>query len=222
MKSFANYKQTTIDAYNQIARTYKRQNFENNFWKEQFEKLQNEMSKIKLKQHNSTFLDLGCGTGRDYALATTAGMKYIGIDLSKKMLAIARQTHKQGDFREMDITKLNLDDNEFDIVWASAVLLHLDSTDLQKALEEIKRVMKDTGLLYVAMEMRQKGQDYKEMKTSIKDGSRIKRFFARYDGEDFTNILVDLDFVVLMKGQKGEENGEKTWLWYIASLTESQ
>ncbi len=65
---------------------------------------------VKIK-NNSKILDVGCGTGNLlYVLERKKSLKLYGIDLSKKMIQIARQKVKTADIREISVTNL---DKEF-------------------------------------------------------------------------------------------------------------
>ena len=73
-------------------------------------------------------------------------------DLSPGMLATAQEklasVEHQFTYREIDAQKIPFDDATFDIVIANHMLYHVP--DRPKALAEIKRVMKDDGVLIAA------------------------------------------------------------------------
>jgi ubiquinone/menaquinone biosynthesis C-methylase UbiE len=88
-------------------------------------------------------LEIGCGTGlllkEVHGLAKTAR----GIDISPGMLQLAR---KRGlDVVEGDATDLPYPDESFDVVYSFKVLAHV--RDIERALEEAKRVTRPGGLL---------------------------------------------------------------------------
>jgi tRNA (cmo5U34)-methyltransferase len=103
-------------------------------------------------------LDLGCGAG-NYTLRImkeTGPLECHLADLSPRMLeraqarietanAVAVHTH-QGDLRQ-----LQLEDNSFDCIVASAVLHHLrDDADWQHVFDQLHRWLKPGGVLLVA------------------------------------------------------------------------
>ncbi len=212
--SFKNYKATTVKAYDEIAKIFQKSRIPN-FWLEEFKILMRLMEVNGLKKTGGKFLDLGCGTGNDVHLAINAEMKYVGVDLSKGMLDIARKAVKRGKFFEMDITNLKFKDNEFDVVWASAILLHLNSPDLDKALKEIKRVLKPNHFAFISMEKRQKGDRAKSMKKSVKGRKLVKRFFALYTESEFKKILERANLKIVRITSKVEPEGKKEWLCFF-------
>jgi len=102
-------------------------------------------------------LDAGCGTGM-MALRIAArypGCTVHGIDLSPKMIAVARRdAEKQGlamDFRVGSITDLPYPGDSFDVVITNIMYHHLDLTEKRQAVAEIARVLKPGGR-YVSAE----------------------------------------------------------------------
>jgi len=215
---FLNYKATTVQAYDKFARFYKNENTQHFFWQEEFDLLLKLLKESGIKVSECKFLDLGCGVGRDAALALKAGMNYTGVDLSKGMLKVAKESFAQAEFHRMDVANLDFRANTFDVVWASAILLHLDSKDLEKTLGEIKRVLKPEGLVFITLEKRGKGRQKKEMKISQKGKNQISRFFHLFKRKEFQEVLITNNFHILQTGQKSEESGEKEWLYFIAKV----
>ena len=96
-------------------------------------------------------LDVGCGTGL-MALRIAAqypGCTVQGIDLSAKMIAVARQdAAAQGlavHFRVGSIVNLPYPDGAFDVVLTNIMYHHLDLAEKQRAVVEIARVLKPGG-----------------------------------------------------------------------------
>ena len=102
-------------------------------------------------------LDAGCGTGL-MALRIAAqhpGCTVQGIDLSPKMIAVARQdAEEQGlavDFRVGSIVEMPYPDGAFDMVLTNIMYHHLDLAEKQQSVVEIARVLKPGGR-YVSAE----------------------------------------------------------------------
>jgi len=67
-------------------------------------------------------LDIGCGFGWHCVYAAQHGASYVlGIDLSKKMLAVAKEknTMRQVEYKQMAMEDMNFSDGVFDIVISS-------------------------------------------------------------------------------------------------------
>ncbi|MFU8797358.1 MAG: tetratricopeptide repeat protein, partial [Gammaproteobacteria bacterium] len=70
-------------------------------------------------------LDLGCGTGLSGAVFRDMAHYLVGIDLSPKMLAIARTKNIYDALYDEDITTKNWGNSTFDLVIAADVLVYL-------------------------------------------------------------------------------------------------
>jgi SAM-dependent methyltransferase len=93
-------------------------------------------------------LDAGCGTGYLSKQLHDRGARVTGIDLSEKMIAIARRHHPSIDFRVDSCSELGtLGDEHFDLVIANYVLM--DTPDLPAAMRAFSRVLKVGGVAVV-------------------------------------------------------------------------
>lgn len=95
--------------------------------------------------------DVGCGPGHATAFLAGCGLDVVGIDLSPRMVAVARE--REPGLRFEVGTMLGID--AADGAWAGAValysLIHLDDADLARALGELHRVVRGDGLVLVAV-----------------------------------------------------------------------
>jgi len=97
-------------------------------------------------------LDLGCGNGRSLEILKEKKIDYFGLDVSKKLIEIAKKKYPQNRFEVGDILKLPYPDNFFDKVLAIRILHHIPSKEFQlQALQEIKRILKPGGLLILTV-----------------------------------------------------------------------
>jgi len=104
-----NNKQASVDMWNSMAQSFgghKLPSFEDS----SFLQL---LQKNKMFNNNSTVLDVGCGTG-SYALAIASWCKEaVGVDLSPKMIEIAREKATEENITNVDFRCL--DWHEFDL-----------------------------------------------------------------------------------------------------------
>ena len=130
------------DAYDKLAKTYHKKRKQGTFYNE-FLEMPATLSFLK-NVKNKRVLDLGCGTGIYSKILKNRGAKVFGIDISPKMLEIAKSNVKGVDFRVGTVYKLPYKSNYFDIVVASLVAHYF--TRLDKAFKEIRRVLKKNGV----------------------------------------------------------------------------
>lgn len=98
-------------------------------------------------------LDLGCGNGRLRKFLTPSYLRlgnYYGLDISQKLLNIARQEYPHDHFFHGDFSqKLVFGSDTFDMVIAIASFHHLLSKkDQLFFLEECQRILKKDGILF--------------------------------------------------------------------------
>ena len=95
-------------------------------------------------------LDAGCGNGRyAYALSKFHAKKVVGIDYGNEGLKIGRKIFKKENlsFKKANLLKIPFSDNTFDFVFSNGVLHH--TTNLKKGLEEVVRVCKNGGHIWL-------------------------------------------------------------------------
>jgi ubiquinone/menaquinone biosynthesis C-methylase UbiE len=93
-------------------------------------------------------LDLGCGTGDFTAVLADSGARVIGCDVARAAVERARARHPGLDFRLAPIGgPLPLNDNSFELVWASEVIEHVGDT--ARWLSEVRRVLVPRGRLLI-------------------------------------------------------------------------
>jgi alkylated DNA repair protein alkB family protein 8 len=103
-----------------------------------------------LIKEGERILDLGCGNGRLIELASRAD--YFGVDISEKMVEIAKKRYPQGKFFLVEPLTLPFKDNFFDKVFCLSVFHHIPSKKYRlRFLKEIKRVLKKDGLLILTV-----------------------------------------------------------------------
>lgn len=105
----------------------------------------------EINSTDKTVLDVATGTGSLAIALSRTAKKVVGIDLSSKMLAVARKKNKNDNlsFLEMDASKMNFQDHEFDIITISLGLHDMPLEVRTAVLEEVKRVLKKDGRLYI-------------------------------------------------------------------------
>ncbi|WP_431931669.1 class I SAM-dependent DNA methyltransferase [Nonomuraea jabiensis] len=97
--------------------------------------------------------DLGCGPGRVTAHLRSLGVNAFGIDLSPKMIAVARRTYPDLRFEEGSMTALDLADGAVGgaVAWYSTV--HTPPEVLPTVFAEIHRVLASGGHFLIAFKV---------------------------------------------------------------------
>ena len=107
--------------------------------------LKNKLNLINSLQSNKgRILDIGAGTGDFLSVAKNDGWQTIGVEPSDKAKAIAKK--KGVSFVELTT---ELENQSFDVISMWHVLEHVP--DLYKQIKELKRLLKPTGTLIIAV-----------------------------------------------------------------------
>lgn len=101
-------------------------------------------------------LDLGCGTGLPTSLRLAqAGFEVVGVDLSDRMVTVARENVPTGTFHRADIADLRpggpLDLGRFHAVAAFFSLLMLPRAEIPLALDTVRHLLVPDGLFALSM-----------------------------------------------------------------------
>lgn len=96
----------------------------------------------------ASVLDIGCGTGQQTVLFTTAGTDVVGIDISAGLVRVANKKLGQHICMVSDACRLPFRDGSFDAVsCAGSTINHIP--DYQCFFDEIDRVLKPGGLIFL-------------------------------------------------------------------------
>lgn len=153
--------ETTYNDYDGFAREYARNN-ESNPFNALYERPA--IMALAGEVHGLRVLDAGCGTGLHAEELIRRGAAVTGVDLSKDMLAVARERLGpdtpllQGDLSQ----PLVFEDNSFDLVLSSLVMHYM--REWEPTLREFSRVLVPGGRLVFSthhpfMDMRISGSD---------------------------------------------------------------
>lgn len=146
---------------------------------------------VSLLPKNTTILDAGCGPGRDCEYFIKQGFQVVGVDLSDKLLDIAKQRVPQASFVKQDLRALDFSPGSFDGIWACASLLHLHRAEVPQVLENFFHMLKPGGALFV---MVKEGKGEADVKESL--SSNMVRHFTYFMLEELKKLLEKAHFSV--------------------------
>ncbi|WP_027417813.1 class I SAM-dependent methyltransferase [Aneurinibacillus terranovensis] len=139
-------------------------------------------------------LDLGCGAGHDALRLKRYDLQVQGLDISEVMLEQAKQQVSGVEFIQGDFRSIPTEEGLYDGVWANASLIYLTKDDLQKALDEVYRVLKTGGVFFSSYRIGQ--------------GSLVvdNIFHQFYEQEEIENILRRHGFRIFDRTNTGQQD----------------
>lgn len=96
---------------------------------------------LKNKGKGKKILDLGCGEGVLVEKFKSMGFDIIGIDLNYESELVSKRP----------IADTGLSDNSFDLVLCLDVLEHLGFEEQERAISEIRRILKPGGIMFLTL-----------------------------------------------------------------------
>lgn len=142
-------------------------------------------------------LDLGCGNGRNLIGFSERGFDCYGVDFSTRMIDNAKEFFKgkklKANFKVGSLVDIPFEDGYFDYVICVAAFHNLDKKDWVKCLDEIKRVLKDKGKLYISVW--RKTDPERKVTWKIKD-KVYERYYYFFEAEEFKDLLEKNDFKI--------------------------
>lgn len=225
-KEYAEYllKKTRAD-YNLIAEDFSKTRW--NIWDEfnVFKKYIKEGDRI---------IDVGCGNGRLLELFKGENINYTGVDISDRLINLARKKHPDNNFVVADNLNLPFSDNNFDKVFSIAVLHTIPSNQLrEKAIIELKRILKPGGFLFITVWDVWRKDTLPEFlkysflkligksKLDFKDAfipwaDKTKRYYHFFTKKELINLTGKAGFGIMEKGVAHNKRGARSNIYLIA------
>ena len=143
------------EGYDKIAKQYDE-------WSRPSSELSNEaefdefMSQIEPSSH---VLDAGCGSGIVTRYLVDNGYQVTGIDISEKMLDIAKNRVPEATFEVGDMSALEFEDGSFDGVVSTFAVFHIPRTKHFSLFQDFHRILRKGGVLLFSIGVRPEGTD---------------------------------------------------------------
>jgi len=196
------------ETYNRIAADWDADHASDTWWIEATDTF------LSLVPPGGTILDVGCGAGKKSLYMHKRGFSVHGIDLSEKMIELARKKVPSARFAVANIAEPLPVKDVVDGVLAQAVLLHIAKRDVQRVIGNIVAPLKPGGHLYIAVKERRPGQPAEEIKTENDYGYDYQRFFSYYTAEELAQLVQAAGLKVVY--QNMHEPTKTRWLQIIA------
>jgi len=191
----------TISAYNDSAQVFAARFMD-------FETYRNKLYYFQCNYLNNckSILDLGCGPGNISKLLFTANNTYqiMGLDLSEKMVDLAKHNVPNGTFIVCDIRNFNLN-TIFDAAIASFCIVHLTHDEAAFFLKNTCGHLASGGYLYLTF-MEGSGSSFERTCFSEKE-----LFFNYFQRSEVVKILMHCSMTIeeIFEETYVEKNGEE-------------
>ncbi|MFW9908892.1 MAG: class I SAM-dependent methyltransferase [Candidatus Thorarchaeota archaeon] len=140
------------EGYNKIARQYDeyRESFNNETELNEF---------MSLLKPGGPILDAGCGSGVVARILVDKGFQVTGIDISLKMLELAKSLVPEATFEVGDMTALQFEDDSFDGIVSTYAVFHIPREEHFGLFQDFHRMLKKGGALLLSIGSKESGAD---------------------------------------------------------------
>lgn len=139
---------------------------------------------------DSIICDAGCGpAGHIGKYLAEKGHKVVGIDISQKCIDLATEAHPEIEFKVMDISKTDFNDETFDAIVSFYSIIYTPKEHVGKIFAEFNRILKQGGKLLVVVK---KGTDEGIIADEWYEGNKV--YFTHFVEEEIKSYLVQNNF----------------------------
>ena len=135
--------------------------------------------------------DMGCGPGHVARYLYEQGVRVCGIDLSPAMIERASYLTPEVEFRQGNMLELDASDAAWAGIAAFYSIIHIPRGDMNRALSELRRVLRPGGLLLLAFHIGDETIHLDEWW-----GQKVCVDFFLFRPEEVASTLRDADFEV--------------------------
>ncbi len=191
------------------------------YWKENIHK--NLEEDIWIDEYKDYFngsglcLDLGCGIGQFTKRLMEYGYDVISSDISDIALNKVKEFNKK--IVKADMRKpLQFDDEKFDLVFANLSIHYFSDEETRNLLKEIKRILKDGGLLIGSVNGIQGLQNIKDTAEVLDHHFYLNKgkYIRLFDKKDLKEYLNSFDIIKIEERETIRFNYKKNYIIFIA------
>ncbi len=155
-------------------------------------------------------LEIGCGPGEISNYLKMKGIDVVGIDISEKMIEIARQLNPFIDFRTGDVFDLQFEDCSVAGIVAPYLIVNFELEDIPEAFSEIHRVLVKNGQFLLSFHS---GNQELEIHDFFVQGNTLP--YTYFDPDAIKEILIDSGFRISEYINRMPYEGEVTTRTYL-------
>ena len=160
----------------------------------------------------ASILDVGCASGVKSKYLSGHGFKVTGIDISDKLLDIARREAPEVVFEKLSMYDLYTLPETFGGVFAQASLLHIPRKDVQEVVHKMANRLAPGGLLYLAVKELREGKPEEGVAKENDYGYEYERFFSYFTMDELEQYMQNAGLKVISKLRNPNPSGKSVWL----------
>lgn len=187
------YKET-FETWDKVAKLYQDKFMDLHLYDDTYDTFCEQVEKV-----NAVILEIGCGPGSitKYLLNKRPDFKIEAIDISSKMIELAKVNNPAANFKVMDSREIDSLLTNFDAVICGFCLPYLSQSDCSKLLRDCNKILGHNGTIYLSfVEGAYKNSGYQTAST----GDRV--YFYYHSFENIKKGLKENNFQIIKRWQK--------------------
>ena len=161
--------------------------------------------------------DVACGFGAHTLALLSNGFNVEAFDVSPRAVELTTAGLKEYGYENVKVKIASVldtgyDDASFDAVTAYAVMDHLTKKDLEKAIRELMRIVKEEGLVLISFDQPQ-DEDFIIPHRLLEDGSMLYEegtsnegmIFHPYEDDEISDLMNEHRVLFHKTNQKGDK-----------------
>ncbi len=163
---------------------------------------------VELLPENAQVLDVGCGMGIPVArYLVQQGYSVTGVDISEKMLELAKQNVPEADFHLYDMNDLDFPDTSFNGITAIYSLFHVPKEKHFKIFQNFHRMLRTKGILFFCV-----GPEGGDDVSVFLD--KAEMFWSNYPPEKTLSLIKSAGFEIIF--DEILDRGDELQYWVFA------
>jgi len=158
---------------------------------------------------DASLLDLGCGGGQDAGNLAQRGYRVVGLDRTGALLSAGRRRYRSLPLVRADLRDLPFQAMSFDGLWAAASLMHLPKPDARRALTDLFRLVRPSGLFAATVTHGVKSR-------LVTDGWLPGRYVARWRKDELARAVHRAGWTILSLKVITNQERKGRWLNLLA------
>lgn len=201
-------------AYNKLAEEYKQRLTH----KGQYEEKADALISLPLKHLTERkecvrVLEIGPGSGEILRAFEDRDCRTTSIDISENIISVARTTSPDTVFINGNVLEINFPRDQFDIIYAGALIHLFPYDDALKLLKTLCTWSKPDGVVFINTTIHHKSEERILEKTDY--SGNVSRFRRNWREEEMQEVIINCNFQVLETAYTDEKDRDKKWVGYV-------
>lgn len=169
----------------------------------------------KTGSRDLSVLEIGPGSGEAVKHFEAMSCRTTAVDLSDKVIKLAKINSPNTIFIHSNILDINFYENQFDVIFAGALIHLFPKVDAEELMKKISTWIKKDGIFFVSTTINGKSEEGVFRKTDYLNS--VVRFRKRWTEVEFKEFVTQ-NFAIIETIYTNERDRGKVWIGYICKL----